>query len=120
MALTFHPSFLYVIAAINIGILLGIVRVFRAMRSGRYDEAELEEQLSKRGLMNRVLGRLTRTVTRPGQMYPIGITRGAPSGAVYDRWRMHSSRSSCRAIGSSITCAGSAMKNHHSLRGSRT
>ena len=69
-------SFLYLIAAINVVILLGIVRVFRQMRTGGYDEAELEEQLQKRGLLNRVLGRLTRTVTRPGQMYPIGLLFG--------------------------------------------
>jgi high-affinity nickel-transport protein len=69
-------SFLYVIAAINVGILLGIIRVFREMKSGHYDEQELEEQLRKRGLMNRLLGRLTRTVTGPGQMYPIGLLFG--------------------------------------------
>ncbi len=38
-------SFLYLIAAINVVILLGIVRVFRRCGPGRYDEAELEEQL---------------------------------------------------------------------------
>ncbi len=69
-------GFLYLIAAINIVILFGIVRVFREMRTGRYDEAALEEQLRKRGLMNRLLGRLTRAVTRPAQMYPIGLLFG--------------------------------------------
>jgi high-affinity nickel-transport protein len=69
-------SFLYLIAAINIVILLGIVGVFRQMKTGRYNEAELEDQLAKRGLMNRILGRLTRTVTKPGQMYPIGVLFG--------------------------------------------
>ncbi len=69
-------TFLYAIAAINVVILLGIVRVFREMRTGRYNEEELEEQLNKRGLMNRVLGRLTRTVTKPSQMYPIGVLFG--------------------------------------------
>ena len=69
-------SFLYVIAAINVGILLGIIKVFREMKSGRYDEQELEEQLQKRGFMNRLLGRLTRAVSRPGQMYPIGMLFG--------------------------------------------
>ena len=54
-------TFLYVIAAINVVILFGIVKVFREMRTGRYDEQQLEEQLNKRGLMNRFLGRLTRT-----------------------------------------------------------
>jgi nickel/cobalt transporter (NiCoT) family protein len=69
-------SFLYVIAAINVVILFGIIAVFREMRAGRYDEAELEVQLSRRGLMNRVLGCLTRAVNSPGQMYPIGVLFG--------------------------------------------
>jgi high-affinity nickel-transport protein len=69
-------SFLYVIAALNVVILLGIVRVFREMKAGRFDEAELERQLENRGFMNRFLGRLTRTVTRPQQMYPIGVLFG--------------------------------------------
>ncbi|HEY2319485.1 MAG TPA: HoxN/HupN/NixA family nickel/cobalt transporter [Solirubrobacteraceae bacterium] len=69
-------SFLYLIAALNVGILLGIMRVFRQMRAGRYDEAGLEAQLHRRGLLNRVLGRLTQAVTRPGQMYPIGVLFG--------------------------------------------
>ncbi len=69
-------SFLYVIAALNVGILLGIIKVFREMRAGLYDEQELEEQLNKRGLMNRLLGRLTKTVTKPTQMYPIGVLFG--------------------------------------------
>ena len=69
-------SFLYLIAAINVVILVGIIRVFREMRTGRLDERQLEEQLNKRGLMNRILGRLTRTVTKPPQMYPIGVLFG--------------------------------------------
>jgi high-affinity nickel-transport protein len=68
--------FLYVIAALNVVILLGILKVFREMKSGRYDEAALEEQLQQRGLMNRFLGRLTRSVTKPQQMYPIGLLFG--------------------------------------------
>ena len=35
------------------------------MRGGEYDEAALEEHLNKRGLMNRFLGRLMRSVTKP-------------------------------------------------------
>ncbi|MGH3266764.1 MAG: HoxN/HupN/NixA family nickel/cobalt transporter, partial [Trebonia sp.] len=69
-------SFLYVIAALNVVILVGIIAVFREMRTGRYDEHQLEEQLNKRGLMNRFLGRLTRTVTKPTHMYPIGLLFG--------------------------------------------
>ncbi len=69
-------SFLYVIAAVNVVILLGVVRVFREMRGGHLDEQGLEQLLGRRGLMNRFLGRLTRTVTRPSQMYPIGVLFG--------------------------------------------
>ena len=69
-------SFLYVIAGLNIVILLGIVKVFREMKRGVYDEQALEQQLDSRGLMNRFLGRLTRTVNKPQQMYPIGVLFG--------------------------------------------
>ena len=69
-------TFLYVIAALNVVILLGIVRVFREMRSGAYDEQQLEQQLASRGLMNRIFGRFARAVTKPWQMYPIGVLFG--------------------------------------------
>jgi len=69
-------TFLYIIAALNVVILIGIIKVFREMKSGRYDEEALEEQLNNRGFMNRFFGGLTRTVTRPVQMYPIGVLFG--------------------------------------------
>jgi high-affinity nickel-transport protein len=69
-------GFLYLIAAINVVILLGILRVFREMKTGRYDEAALDAQLDHRGFMNRFFGRLTRAVSRPRQMYPIGALFG--------------------------------------------
>ena len=69
-------SFLYVIAALNVVILFGIVKVFREMRTGSYDEAALEEHLNNRGLMNRFLGRVTRRIENPRQMYPVGVLFG--------------------------------------------
>jgi nickel/cobalt transporter (NiCoT) family protein len=69
-------GFLYLIAAVNVVILAGILRVFLQMRRGHYDEDALERHLAARGLMNRFLGRLTRTVSRPSQMYPIGMLFG--------------------------------------------
>ncbi|MEU3353709.1 HoxN/HupN/NixA family nickel/cobalt transporter [Streptomyces sp. NPDC037389] len=69
-------GFLYLIAILNLVALAGIMRVFRAMREGRYDEAELEKQLDSRGFMNRLLGRFTRSISRPGQMYPLGFLFG--------------------------------------------
>jgi high-affinity nickel-transport protein len=69
-------GFLYLIAALNLVSLSGIARVFRAMRAGVFDEHELERHLQNRGLLNRMLGRLTRSITRPGQMYPVGLLFG--------------------------------------------
>ncbi len=69
-------GFLYVIAALNIVVLIGIIKVFREMKSGKFDEESLEQQLQKRGFMNRFLGRLTKTITKPQQMYPVGVLFG--------------------------------------------
>jgi high-affinity nickel-transport protein len=68
--------FLYLIAAINLVVLAGILKVFREMRAGTYDEAALEEHLQNRGLMNRIFKRLMGSIRRPGQMYPIGLLFG--------------------------------------------
>jgi high-affinity nickel-transport protein len=73
---TVSGTFLYVIAAINLVILAGIWKVFREMRSGSFDEKALEEQLNNRGFMNRLLGRLMRSITKPWQMYPLGVLFG--------------------------------------------
>jgi high-affinity nickel-transport protein len=69
-------GFLYLIAALNLVILLGIIGVFREMRHGDYDEARLDAELNSRGLMNRVFGRFTRAIGRPWHMYPIGVLFG--------------------------------------------
>ncbi|WP_372515779.1 HoxN/HupN/NixA family nickel/cobalt transporter [Streptantibioticus silvisoli] len=73
---TVSGAFLYVIAIINIVILLGIWKVFRSMRSGEFDEAALEEHLNNRGLMNRLLGRVMKSISKPWQMYPVGLLFG--------------------------------------------
>jgi high-affinity nickel-transport protein len=69
-------TFLYLIAALNIAVLVGILRVLREARRGVYDEAELESQLDNRGLMNRFYKRFTKAITKPWQMYPIGVLFG--------------------------------------------
>ena len=69
-------TFLYLIAGLNVIILIGLVKVFRDMRTGRYDDAELEAQLDKRGLMNRFFGPLARRVDKPWKIYPIGVLFG--------------------------------------------
>jgi nickel/cobalt transporter (NiCoT) family protein len=69
-------GFLYLIAGLNIAILTGIAKVVREMRRGAYDEAALEAQLDARGFMNRFFGRFTKSITRPQQMYPVGLLFG--------------------------------------------
>jgi high-affinity nickel-transport protein len=68
--------FLYIIAALNVVILVSIVKVFMELRRGEYDDAQLEEQLQKRGLMNRFFGPLARRIDTPWKMYPIGVLFG--------------------------------------------
>jgi high-affinity nickel-transport protein len=69
-------AFLFLIATLNVIVLVSIAKVFHQMRSGRYSDEELEEQLAKRGLMNRFLGPLSRRVDSPWKMYPIGLLFG--------------------------------------------
>jgi high-affinity nickel-transport protein len=69
-------SFLYLIAILNIVILAGIIKVFRSMRAGSYDEAELERQLQNRGLMYRFFGGWMKSITKEWQMYPVGVVFG--------------------------------------------
>jgi high-affinity nickel-transport protein len=68
--------FLWILGLLNLAALLGILRVFREMRTGRYDEAELDRQLDSRGFMNRFLGGLTKSVRKPWHIYPIGVLFG--------------------------------------------
>jgi high-affinity nickel-transport protein len=67
---------LYLIALLNLIVLISIVRMFREMRTGQYSDEELEEQLNKRGLMNRFLGPLGRRIDTPWKMYPLGVLFG--------------------------------------------
>jgi len=68
--------FLIFIGLINLAALIGILKVFRGMRHGDYDESALDAQLDKRGFVNRILGKVTRTVSKPWHMYPVGLLFG--------------------------------------------
>jgi high-affinity nickel-transport protein len=69
-------SFLFLIAFMNLVILAGIMRVFRSMRDGSYDEAELEAQLQNRGLMYRFFGKWMRSIDKEWKLYPVGVVFG--------------------------------------------
>ncbi|SFW58953.1 HoxN/HupN/NixA family nickel/cobalt transporter [Amycolatopsis australiensis] len=68
--------FLYVIAILNLVVLVGILRVFRRMRHGEFDEAALERQLDNRGALNRLLRGATKAVRKPWHIYPVGLLFG--------------------------------------------
>ncbi|WP_028933200.1 HoxN/HupN/NixA family nickel/cobalt transporter [Pseudonocardia spinosispora] len=68
--------FLWILGILNLAVLIGILKVFRKMRDGDYSEQELEDQLNKRGFMNRFLSGLTRSVCKPWHIYPIGVLFG--------------------------------------------
>ena len=68
--------FLWILGILNFAVLLGIIKVFREMKRGKYDEEQLEAQLNKRGFMNRFLNGLTKSVRKPWHIYPIGVLFG--------------------------------------------
>jgi high-affinity nickel-transport protein len=69
-------GFLYLIALLNLIVMIGIVKVYREMRSGKFDNAELERQLNNRGFMNRFFGGYAKRIDTPWKMYPIGVLFG--------------------------------------------
>jgi nickel/cobalt transporter (NiCoT) family protein len=69
-------TFLYVIAAMNIVVLVGITRVFRNMRRGAYDERQLEAQLQARGFMWRFFGRIMGSIDHSWQLFFVGLVFG--------------------------------------------
>ncbi|MEU0467182.1 HoxN/HupN/NixA family nickel/cobalt transporter [Amycolatopsis sp. NPDC006131] len=69
-------GFLLLIGVLNLVALRHIAAVFRRMRAGDYDEAELERRLDERGFLNRILGRVARSVRKPWHMYPLGLLFG--------------------------------------------
>jgi high-affinity nickel-transport protein len=70
-------TFLMIIGILNLLVLRDVVRIARGLRSGRYDEQQLEERLLDRGFMNRFfIGRLARRITKSWHMYPLGVLFG--------------------------------------------
>ena len=69
-------TFLVIIGLMNLGAAVGIAKIFRRMRTGEFDEAELERHLHSRGFLTRVLGRVVRRVSKPWHLYPVGLLMG--------------------------------------------
>jgi high-affinity nickel-transport protein len=60
--------FLYLVAGLNVAVLWGVLN---ETRRGHFDD-----RLRASGPMGRILGKVTRVVTKPWQMYPIGLLFG--------------------------------------------
>jgi high-affinity nickel-transport protein len=70
-------TFLWIIGILNLLVLLDIVRIYRQIKTGRYDKEKLEERLLDRGFMNRFfVGRFAARIRSSWQMYPLGILFG--------------------------------------------
>jgi high-affinity nickel-transport protein len=68
--------FLIALGIVNLVSLLAIVKVWRAMKRGQFDESELERHLDNRGVMNRLLRPVMKAVRQPRHMYPVGLLFG--------------------------------------------
>lgn len=68
--------FLLLIGLTNLASVVGILRVFRGMRSGELDESALEHHLHNRGFLSRLLGSATKKITKPWHVYPVGFLMG--------------------------------------------
>lgn len=68
--------FLYLIAIMNIIAMVGIFRAFNRLRVGSYADEDLESALGDRGLLARILHPVMRRITRPWQMFPVGVLFG--------------------------------------------
>jgi nickel/cobalt transporter (NiCoT) family protein len=68
--------FLFVIGIVNVIIVLDVYRMFRGVRDRELDQKSLDEQMNKRGFLNRIFGRFFRVVREPWQIYPIGVLFG--------------------------------------------
>ena len=69
--------FLYAIAAVNLFVLVKVIRAFRAVKAGRgYDEQSLDDFLMQRGMIARFCRPLLGLIGRSWHMYPLGLLFG--------------------------------------------
>jgi high-affinity nickel-transport protein len=69
-------TFLILLGLVNLVSLIAILKVWRQMRRGHFDEDELEHHLDNRGIMNRILRPVMKAVRHPRHMYPVGLLFG--------------------------------------------
>jgi high-affinity nickel-transport protein len=70
-------TFLWIVGILNLIVLLGILKVWREVKEGRYHRERLDELLLQRGFMNRLLGSRFRNFVKDSwHMYPVGVLFG--------------------------------------------
>ncbi len=69
--------FLFALAIMNLVILAEVVKTFRKVtHGGTYDEAAIEEYLSKRGFFARIFRGIFKSIDKSWKMYPLGFRFG--------------------------------------------
>jgi nickel/cobalt transporter (NiCoT) family protein len=69
-------GFLYLIGIVNVIALVAIWRMFLALRTGKFNEQELQTCLESRGAATRILRPVMNRINRPAQMFPVGVLFG--------------------------------------------
>jgi high-affinity nickel-transport protein len=69
-------SFLWIIGFINAVILIGIYKIFQTLKQGRLNQQELDNLLENRGFMNRFFRPLFKVISKPWQIFPVGVLFG--------------------------------------------
>ena len=69
--------FLYLVGILNLFILIGIIKVWRQAKSGKFSHEHLQQLLNERGLMNRIFrGFFKKGFDHSWQLYPVGVLFG--------------------------------------------
>jgi high-affinity nickel-transport protein len=69
--------FLYLVGILNLVILIGIIKVWRDAKTGKFTHEHLEQLLNERGLMRRIFrGRFAKGFDHSWQLYPVGVLFG--------------------------------------------
>ena len=69
--------FLYLVGILNLVILVGIIKVWRNAKSGKFSHEHLDQMLNDRGLIKRIFkGRFAKGFDHSWQLYPIGLLFG--------------------------------------------
>jgi high-affinity nickel-transport protein len=69
--------FLYLVGILNLVILIGIIKVWRNAKSGKFSHEHLDQMLNDRGLVKRLFkGKFAKGFDHSWQLYPIGLLFG--------------------------------------------